>query len=160
MSSIALRAVVVCSLMAATITAHAPGQEVRIRIPPDSINLRTWIGVGWHVPDAMIEPLEERRAPVVRSVMPCSPAHYAGLEPGDLLLRINGRDGRENGPFQGGEGTVYRVDVDRGGKQFTVTFRRVRRPEVTLHPPVMTNPLGRPSDWKCPALPRPGRVAH
>ena len=120
-------------------------------MPPDSIGLRTWIGVGWKVPDPMIETLEERRAPEVWGVVPCSPAHYAGLEPGDLLLRVNGRDARESGPFRGGEGTDYRVDVDRGEKQLMVTFRRVRRPESTRQP-VMTAPVGRPSEWNCPAL--------
>ena len=74
------RAVVVCSLLAAATTAHAPGQK--ISVAPDSIGLRTWIGVGWDVPDPMVEPLEERRVPVVRSVAPCSAAHYAGLEAG------------------------------------------------------------------------------
>ena len=43
------------------------------------------------------------------------------------------------------------MDVNRGGKQFMVTFKRLPRPERTLQP-VMTAPVGSPSDWNCPAL--------
>lgn len=156
-SRIAFRAVMVSGLLAAVTAAHARGQE--IGVPPDSIGLRTWIGVGWNVPDPMIEPLEKRRPPVVRSVVPCSPAHYAGLEPGDLLLRVNGRDAREDDPFRGGEGTDYRVDVERGGKQLVVTFKRVQRPPERTPRPVTEAPVGSPADWNCPALVRLGRVS-
>lgn len=153
--SVVFRAAVVCGLLAAAIVVRAPAQEIdsrEISVPPDSIALRAWIGVGWDVPDPMVEPLEERRVPVVRSVVPCSPAHYAGLEPGDLLLRVNGRDARENDPFRVDEGTDYRVHVDRGGRQLLVTFRPVRHPDMTL-PPVTTAPVGSPSGWNCPAPP-------
>lgn len=113
--------------------------------------IRTWIGIGWNVRDPMMEPLGKRRVPVVRTVVPCSPAHYAGLEPGDLLLRVNERDAREDDPFAGGEGTEYRVDAERGGERFTVVFKRVRRPEEAPQP-VRTAPIGSPDDWNCPTL--------
>lgn len=120
-----------------------------ISVSPDGTATRTWVGLGWNVRDPMIEPPEMRRMPVVRSVVPCSPAHYAGLEPGDLLLTVNGKDARLDSPFEGGKGTVYRVEIQRGGKQLTVAFQRVERPENTFQP-VNVAPVGRPSDWNCP----------
>ncbi|MFW6201429.1 MAG: PDZ domain-containing protein [Gemmatimonadota bacterium] len=87
--------------------------------------------------------------PVVSAVVPCSPAHLAGLEPGDVLLRINGRDARDGTPFpEAAPGTRY-----------TIAFRRgetVREVSLTIGParpdalaPVEERPLGAPADWGC-----------
>lgn len=151
MSSFALRASTIAVATIVVATATPAQAQRRIEVPPDSMAIRTWIGIGWNVRDPLIEPLENRRVPVVRTVVPCSPAHYAGLEPGDLLLRVNERDAREDDPFAGGEGTEYRVEAERGGERFTVVFKRVRRPEEAPQP-VRTAPIGSLDDWNCPSL--------
>ena len=133
--------IVVAALMAVAAPADA---QRSLNVTGDS----TWLGYYRAVRDPM-EPQENRRLPVVRAVFPCSPAHFAGLEPGDLLVTVNGQDARIPAAYQGPLGTEYEIVVDRAGERLNVTLVRARRPKETGEP-VTTAPIGSPADWKCP----------
>lgn len=135
-------------LMGVATTAEA---QRPLTIPPDSTMAGLWIGFSRAVLDVMEPDREKRRLPVVRTVTPCSPAHYAGMEPGDVLVRVNGKDAREPNPFKGGEGSEYTVEVERNGKPLELLLRRERRPEKTREA-VRTGPMGDPSQWECPPI--------
>lgn len=139
-------AVLATALMAVASTAQA---QRPLTVPPDSTMAGLWIGFARGVRDVMEPDRTKRRLPVVRSVIPCSPAHYAGLEPGDLLVLVNGQDARMPNPFRGGEGSEYDVVAERDGKRLTFLLRRERRPEQTLEP-VSQAPIGDASEWDCP----------
>lgn len=142
---LALRAsILITALMA--VAAPADAQRT-VTLPTDSAT--TWLGLLRGVRDPM-EPPEERRLPVVRAVFPCSPAHAAGLEPGDLLVTVNSEDARRPAPFSGPLGAEYEVVLDRAGERVAVTLVRAPRPQE-IGQPVRTAPMGSPADWKCPA---------
>lgn len=128
----------------ATVAAPADAQQTVTM----SDSTGTWLGIYRAVRDPM-EPRETRRLPVVRAVFPCSPAHFAGLEPGDLLVAVDGRDARRPAPFEGPLGAEYAVVVDRAGERLTFTLVRARRPKE-IGEPVETAPVGSLADWKCP----------
>ena len=80
-------------------------------------------GNGRPVPPRMAD-----RAVVVR-VLEGSPVHAAGLQPGDTILSVNGRDGREKRLFPDRTpGARYDVRVRRMGQVHAVSFA-VGRPE-------------------------------
>lgn len=134
-------------LITVLVAVAAPADAQRtVALPTDSTT--SWLGFHRGVRDPM-EPEEERRLPVVRAVFPCSPAHLAGLEPGDLLVTVNGHDARRPAPFDGPLGGEYEVLVDRAGERLTVKLVRARRPKE-VGEPVSTTPMGSPADWKCP----------
>lgn len=127
----------------------AQGVSVPSRMGMDGL----WIGMAWTVPDAAEPSREARRWPRVSRIRPCSPAHLAGLQPGDELLSVNGRDTRHGAPFPpGSEGTWYTVSVQRQGTEvLTLRLQLAKRPPEVLEP-VSEAPIGSPADWNCPAL--------
>ena len=120
--------------------------QQRVTLPASSAE--DWLGFHWGVRDPM-EPEVERRLPVVRAVFQCSPAHLAGLEPGDLLVAVNGEDARRPRPFGGPLGSEYDVVLDRAGERLTVKLVRTTRPEE-VGEPVTKALMGSPAEWKCP----------
>lgn len=112
-----------------------------------------WIGMAWTVSDAAEPVREAGRWPRVSRIRPCSPAHFARLQPGDELLSVNGRDTRHGAPFPpGSEGTRYAVKVERQGTGvLTLRLQLARRPTKVLEP-VSEAPIPSPADWNCPAL--------
>lgn len=133
-------------LVALLLTVPASmGAQQTVTLPGPTTD---WLGFHWGVRDPM-EPEVERRLPVVRAVFQCSPAHLAGLEPGDLLVAVNGEDARRPRPFGGPLGSEYDVVLDRAGERLTVKLVRTTRPEE-VGEPVTKAPMGSPAEWKCP----------
>lgn len=98
------------------------------------------------------EPIRTRKElPRVTSVRPCSPAHRAGIEPGDRLVEVDGRDLSQPGPpFEKiRPGEAYRFVVERDGEWLEVEITLRERP---ANPPaaVVTAPVGSLQDWNCP----------
>ena len=70
-----------------------------------------FLGLTWEILDPMEMDPARQRPPIVSGIFPCSPAHLAGFEPGDILLRVNEKDSREGPAFPpGGPDTAYRVE--------------------------------------------------
>ncbi len=107
-----------------------------------------YIGLSYRPLDVMETDITARRFPIVTGVYPCSPVHRAGLEPGDVLERVNDRDAREPGRFPGDVGTEYTVEVRRGGEILVVSFERIQRPPE-LPEPVRAAPVGTLERWNC-----------
>lgn len=139
--------VLITVLMAVATPADA---QRTVTLPTDSTT--GWLGFHQGVRDPM-ESEEDRRLPVVRAVFPCSPAHFAGLEPGDLLVTVNGQDARRPALFDGPLGGEHEVMVDRAGERLTIKLVRAPRPKE-IGEPVTTPPIGSPADWKCPQAKR------
>lgn len=112
------------------------------------------LGMRWKY-DGPLVPSEDgvRRAlspPVVSSIVPCSPAHRAGLEPGDVLVRVDGREGTAGMLFPNGTpGTRYRLELRRGSEEWTV-FLEVGPRRENPPPPVTASPVGTLEQWGCP----------
>ena len=91
--------------------------------------------------------------PRVMSVRPCSPSHRAGIEPGDKLIEVDGRDLSQPGPpFEKiRPGLTYRFVIERDGERSEVEITLTERP---TDPPaaVVTAPMGSLQDWNCPPL--------
>ena len=67
-----------------------------------------------------------REGALVRSVMPKSPAEKAGLEPGDVILKLNGQTITDPASLQGvveqlNVGRSYPLEIVRDGKRQTLT---------------------------------------
>lgn len=122
--------------------------DAQQRVTPPAGSTEDWLGFHRGVRDPM-EPEAERRLPVVRAVYPCSPAHLAGLEPGDLLIAVDGEDARRPAPFGGALGSEYDVVLDRAGERLTVKLVRAERPDE-IGDPVTKVPVGSPAEWECP----------
>lgn len=111
------------------------------------------LGISWSL-EGPVEQEEEGRLrpqthPRIRSVTPCSPAHRAGLEPGDVLLEVNGRDVRSGAPFPASEpGTRYVVRFSRADEVDRTTLT-IGPPRSDAPEPVEEAPLGDPSEWGC-----------
>ena len=91
--------------------------------------------------------------PSVSSITPCSPAHRAGLEPGDILLKVNGRDGTAGRLFpNGAPGTPYHLEVQRGTERWTVLLEVGPSRENALQP-VTAAPVGTMQEWGCQPAP-------
>ncbi len=61
--------------------------------------------------------------PVVRHVYETSPAQMAGLLVGDVILKVNGRDGCEFEPYRAhAPGTPFTLVVQRGREQKEISF--------------------------------------
>lgn len=104
-----------------------------------------YVGLRWTVPD-VVKRYEERRFPVIASIRPCSPAHVVGLEPGDLLRTVNGRDARRSPAFSpGGPGTLYEVEVERNEERLVFLIESALRPD-SVPAPIAHPPLGPPED--------------
>jgi S1-C subfamily serine protease len=76
--------------------------------------------------------------PVVRHVFSGSPALAAGLRVGDVILRVNGREGTETGGYRGGAvGSTYSLVVQRGFERVEISF-------------VLVEPTWPRSEWSPP----------
>lgn len=68
--------------------------------------------------------LHEYVYPRVKYVLPRGPAARAGLVRGDLLVAVNGKDGREGALFPDyTPGATYRVRIRRGADEREVLLR-------------------------------------
>jgi C-terminal processing protease CtpA/Prc len=144
----------VACLTAAALTVLADGAAAQDASIPSGMGVSgLWIGMAWTVRDAAEPDREARRSPSVSRIRPCSPAHFAGLQPGDALLSVNGRDTRHGAPFPPGSvGTEYEVRVERPGTgALTLRLQLARRPTKVMEP-VSEAPIGSPADWNCPPL--------
>lgn len=97
-------------------------------------------------------PLSDRPYPKVVGVHPCSPAHIAGVEPGDVIRGIDGRDGRQI-PLFGRDakvGTAHELALHRGEEDLSVEMRTTGWPDE-IPDPVFDSPLGPVTDWDCPS---------
>ena len=140
----------------------APG-PIGAQSVPSSPDTTGYHGLTWKIGTATllattsgeILASSPQEPPVVLGVQPCSPAHYAGFEPGDRILTANGRDPREPGPLfpENRPGAVYWFELERGEKPIELTLKLSKAPKVPRQP-VMTAPIGTPEKWKCPSLPR------
>lgn len=76
--------------------------------------------------------------PVIAGLLPGSPALRAGLQTGDVILQIDGKDAHGLTPEQtsplirGADGTKVRFLVDRGGTQVEVSVTRERFQSPTV----------------------------
>ncbi|MYG81357.1 MAG: PDZ domain-containing protein [Gemmatimonadetes bacterium] len=88
---------------------------------------------------------------IVVGVRPCSPSHLAGLEPGDRMVGVDGRDFDKLGPpfAELKPGLTYEVAVVRDDKRIELTITLSEIPE-NPRPSVTTRPIGTPEKWKCP----------
>lgn len=144
----------VACLVVAALAVLADGAVAQgVSVPSQMGMSGLWIGMAWTVPDAAEPDPEARRWPSVSRVRPCSPAHFAGLHPGDALLSVNGRDTRDGAPFPPGSvGTEYVIRVERQGTgTLNLTLQLARRPTKVLEP-VSEAPIGSPAEWNCPPL--------
>ena len=108
-----------------------------------------YLGLRWEVRDAMETNPERQRLPIVAGIYPCSPAHLAGLEPGDVLVRVNQQDPRAGPAFPpGGPGSAYRVEALRGEEPLEVEFLSTEVPD-SMPSFVTEAPVGRPERWGC-----------
>ena len=144
---------VVC-LAAVAVVGLAHGVAAQgVSVPSQMGMSGLWIGMAWTVPDAAEPDREARRWPSVSRVRPCSPAHFAGLQPGDALLSVNGRDTRDGAPFPPGSvGTEYEIRVERQGTGVLVLRLQLARRPTKVMEPVSEAPIGSPADWNCPPL--------
>lgn len=60
--------------------------------------------------------------PVIAAVQPGSPAHTAGLAPGDVILEVDGRDTREAGALLVRPGVRYVYRIRRGTEEREVVL--------------------------------------
>ncbi len=136
------------------------------------VGFSVFYGEGWQS-----HYVADRPRPVLREIIRCTPAHYAGLRDGDVLLAVNGRDAREDIParvtFQGnppyfgqpgGEATVraeppsepgteYVLAIERGGVVMEITVVAVdarARSEIDSY---RTPATGTPVQDGCPVTP-------
>jgi len=93
--------------------AEAAGQ-ISLARSPDAGE----IGISWRLIPIQIGGRSEGPAQVV-ALVPCSPAHHAGLQPEDLILEVDGIETREVPPFRELEpGAAYDLVVRRGDRTF------------------------------------------
>lgn len=138
------------------VVAPGPVGAQSVPISPDTTGYHglTWkIGTATFLATTSGEVLASspQEPPVVLGVQPCSPAHFAGFEPGDRIIAVNGRDPRESGPLfpEDKPGAAYRFELRRGEKRIELTLTMSAEPTVARQP-VSIAPIGSPKEWKCP----------
>ncbi len=93
--------------------------------------------------------------PTVSTVRPCSPAHRAGIEPGDEIVESNGRDmsDLEAGPLfdEIVPGAAYRLVLKRGEETEVLEVDLVMAERLQDTPDVSTAPVGSLEQWGCPS---------
>ena len=136
------------------------------------VGFDVFYGEGWQS-----HYVADRPHPVLRQIIRCTPAHYAGLRDGDILLAVNGRDAREDIPARvtvrgnppyfgspGGEATVraeppgepgteYMLAIERDGAVMEVTVVSVDRRARSEIDSYYTHATGTPAQDGCPAVP-------
>ena len=135
-------AIGIAMVVAVCVQDVAAAQELIVipRKPGDG-----YLGILYRPLDIMESDITKRRFPVVTGIEPCSPVHIAGVEPGDILVRVNDRDAREPGRFAGEIGTEYVLEVLRDGESREFEFTRIELPS-TVPEPVRNAPVGPPSE--------------
>ena len=136
------------------------------------VGFDVFYGEGWQA-----HYVADRPRPVLREIIRCTPAHYAGLRDGDVLLAVNGRDAREDIPARvtfrgnppyfgqpGGEATVraeppsepgteYVLAIERGGVVMEITVVAVDARARSEIDSSRTPATGTPVQEGCPATP-------
>lgn len=107
------------------------------------------VNVGDSVPTL---PLADRRYPPVDGVVPCSPAHWAGIEPTDVILSVGDRDAREPPlfPVDSDPTTTYDLRIRRGETVLSTELRLTALPD-SVPTAVFETPMGPVNDWDCPS---------
>lgn len=147
-----LRVALVTLLATVLVAGSATGQSYSVES-----TAKGELGMSWGVEGPFERPpagensdaLDPRIRPTILGVTPCSPAHEAGLQPGDVLARVNGRDVREGPPFPESEpGTGYHIEFLRDGRPRETTLV-VGPPRSDPPEPVSEGALPSPSEWGC-----------
>ena len=70
--------------------------------------------------------------PFIGSVDEKSPAQRAGLQPGDAIMSVDGKDARENASLQFDDDNEHTIEISRGGEVLTVVVKpeRVTFPKI------------------------------
>ena len=148
---------------AAMLCVAAVATPVASQQKPRSSEATGYHGMSWAVSASVTfdengEPVRSLEDfPTVASVRPCSPAHRVGIEPGDKLVDVDGRDLGEPGPLfeKIRPGVTYRLVIERGGELSEVEMTLTERPADDDVPnSVLTAPVGSLEDWNCPATQR------
>lgn len=126
--------------------AENASAQQQISIPRNPAN--GYVGLSYRPTDFTEADVQKRALPFVIAVVPCSPAHFAGVEPGDVLLRVNDQDSRGRGLFRGTIGTEYQVTLRRADELYDLRFVRVELP-TQMPAPVRTSPMGSTEEWNC-----------
>lgn len=107
------------------------------------------VNVGDSVPSL---PLTDRRYPSVDGVVPCSPAHWAGIEPADVILSVGDRDAREPPlfPVDSEPSTTFNLRIRRGEAVLSVGLRLAALPD-SVPDAVFEAPMRPVRDWDCPS---------
>ncbi len=97
-----------------------------------------WLGLAYALQVARTERGEPRVNAVVTEVMAGSPAAEAGVRPGDVIVRINGREvtSRGLGVIHLRPGDTVSLVVEDGGQRREVTVRAASRPSNVPRPPL------------------------
>ena len=116
---------------------------------PAATPVKGYIGIAWLVRDPMETDYMRKRAPVVFSVQPCSPGHWAGLQPGDELIEVNDRDARDGPAFPDLKpGAVYSMVVNRGNDRIEAKMTATTVP-AKIRQPVTDGPMLSPVEHGC-----------
>jgi len=100
---------------------------------PEAANARrtrSVVGIG-----VQIQP-EPGKGIRVLNVFPESPAHEAGVQPGDLIFEADGKKIDSPADMAGEEGSTVQIKVDRDGK--TKSFKIVRKKYSNVRPETLT----------------------
>ena len=121
-----------------TIGFAIPVERVR-RIVDDLLRFgevkQVWIGIrGSTVTSDRARPSARGLGMRIRSVYPASPAEDAGIEPGDVVVGLNGRPVESREDFDTllssvAPGGAVKLEVTRAGKTRTVSLTAARAPE-------------------------------
>lgn len=125
-------------LIGTAVPAHAQGTA-----PGEKGPMRGFVYGGRPTQDD--GPVRWADYPVVRHVFSGSPALAAGLQVGDVILQVNGRDGTEVASYRtGGAGSTYALVVQRGFERVEISF-------------VLVEPTWLKSEWTPPPGSYPSR---
>lgn len=100
-----------------------------------SFGRRPWWGVNWEETKATIFG-QAKRLVQVTHVTVGSPADRAGIQPGDMLFKVNGKECRDTKScIKAGDGVrigeAFNFQIIRAGEQVNITFTAESRPIVT-----------------------------
>lgn len=114
--------------------ARSQPQDVRVVRGTEVRGVRLRLSPPGGAPSAPVPPVELARVPggfLVGRVSADSPEARAGLQPGDVIASIDGREPRDAADaaarLQGMSGAVVIVDVERGGQRRVVRLSAIER---------------------------------